>query len=669
MLAGYFRGRFETLVVGGMDVLLAFPPLILVLAVIAFVGQSIFNLTLILGVLSIPAFMRVARAATLTLSRREFVIAAQALGASHARILLRELLPNVILPLFAFFLLGVAVIIVVEGSLSFLGLGVPPPISSWGSMIGEGRESLDIAPRLAFLPAVAMFLTVLSFNLVGDTLAGADRSAAGRAVTDTRAAFGRGCRRSICRRRAAICARWMASISRSAPGSTLGIVGESGCGKTMLSRAILQLLPKKAKLSGRVMFDGQDLVSLDREKLRKLRGRSLAVVFQDPMTSLNPVLTIGTQLIETLQEHLELDLATAKKRSVELLAAVGIPAPEQRLTQYPHQLSGGMRQRVAIAIALSCEPELLIADEPTTALDVTIQAQILDLLAREQRRRHMAMIIITHDLGVVAGRTDEVAVMYAGRVVEQAPTQALFKKMRMPYTEALLAAIPKIDAKPHSVLPAISGRPPDPTRPLKGCSFSPRCRYALARLSRREAAVDRGGNAVASIRLLLSHRDQGRRSRMMQQSVHPSADPLLKVDNLVVEYSVGGKTVHAVSGVSLEIARGETLGLVGESGCGKSTLGRAVLQLRQAVSGKVLFDGNDLTAMHGDPLRKMRQRVQLIFQDPIASLNPRRRIGDIVAEPLVIAGVKDPGEAQATGFRRAHRGRPRSGAGGRTAAA
>jgi peptide/nickel transport system ATP-binding protein len=264
-------------------------------------------------------------------------------------------------------------------------------------------------------------------------------------------------------------------------GRTLGVVGESGCGKTMLSRAILQLLPKKAKLSGRVMFDGQDLLQLSAEKLRKLRGRSLAVVFQDPMTSLNPVLTIGTQLIETLQEHLELGQAAATKRSVELLAAVGIPAPEQRLTQYPHQLSGGMRQRVAIAIALSCEPKLLIADEPTTALDVTIQAQILDLLAREQRRRQMAMILITHDLGVVAGRTDEVAVMYAGRVVERAPTPALFKKMRMPYTEALLAALPRVDAAPHTPLPAIAGRPPDPTRPLKGCSFSPRCRYAVAR--------------------------------------------------------------------------------------------------------------------------------------------------------------------------------------------
>jgi peptide/nickel transport system ATP-binding protein len=213
------------------------------------------------------------------------------------------------------------------------------------------------------------------------------------------------------------------------------------------------------------------------------------VVFQDPMTSLNPVLTIGTQLIETLQEHLELDDATATKRSVELLAAVGIPAPEQRLAQYPHQLSGGMRQRVAIAIALSCEPKLLIADEPTTALDVTIQAQILDLLAREQRRRHMAMIIITHDLGVVAGRTDEVAVMYAGRVVERAPTPALFKKMRMPYTEALLAALPRLDAAPHTPLPAISGRPPDPTRPLPGCSFSPRCRYAVARCQTEKPAL------------------------------------------------------------------------------------------------------------------------------------------------------------------------------------
>jgi len=263
-----------------------------------------------------------------------------------------------------------------------------------------------------------------------------------------------------------------------APGRTLGIVGESGCGKTMLSRAILQLLPKRARLGGRILFEGQDLARLRPAALRRLRGPAIAVVFQDPMSSLNPVLTIGTQIMETLREHLGMDHARAKRRGVELLASVGIPAPEQRMAQYPHQLSGGMRQRVAIAIALSCEPRLLIADEPTTALDVTVQAQILDLLAREQRRRHMAMILITHDLGVVAGRADEVAVMYAGRVVERAPTAELFAGMRMPYTQALLAAIPKLDTAPHTRLPAIAGRPPDPTRPLPGCSFAPRCARA-----------------------------------------------------------------------------------------------------------------------------------------------------------------------------------------------
>ena len=266
-----------------------------------------------------------------------------------------------------------------------------------------------------------------------------------------------------------------------AEGQTLGIVGESGSGKTMLSRAILQLLPPNATLSGRVELGGKELTRLDAEALRRLRGPMVAAVFQDPMTSLNPVLTIGTQIIETLQAHFGTDTVEARRKALELLAEVGIPAPAQRLGQYPHQLSGGMRQRVAIAIALSCEPRLLIADEPTTALDVTVQAQILDLLAREQQTRRMAMILITHDLGVVAGRTDEVAVMYAGRVVERAPTRQLFKAMRMPYTEALFAAIPKMDAPPHAPLAAISGRPPDPMRLPPGCAFAPRCRWATKR--------------------------------------------------------------------------------------------------------------------------------------------------------------------------------------------
>jgi len=284
-----------------------------------------------------------------------------------------------------------------------------------------------------------------------------------------------------------------------APSRSLGIVGESGSGKTMLSRAVLRLLPANAKVTGAARFEGRDLFLLPREALRRLRGRELAVVFQDPMTSLNPVLSVGGQIAEALREHLGLGPRAAMARAVALLAEVGIPEPERRARQYPHQLSGGMRQRVAIAIALSCEPRLLIADEPTTALDVTVQAQILDLLARERQMRQMAMILITHDLGIVAGRTDEVAVMYAGRIVERAPTRALFKEMRSPYAEALMAAIPKLRAAPHTRLAAIGGAPPDPTRLPRGCAFSPRCRYARERCRAEAPALagETGDHAYA----------------------------------------------------------------------------------------------------------------------------------------------------------------------------
>ena len=261
-------------------------------------------------------------------------------------------------------------------------------------------------------------------------------------------------------------------------GRTLGIVGESGCGKTVLSRSLLKLNPIAG---GSVIFDGRDLVAMEEEELNDVRGRDISIVFQDPMTSLNPVLTIGYQIAESLTHHLKMSRAAARTRARELLAAVGIPSPDGRLNEYPHQLSGGMRQRVTIAMALSCEPRLLIADEPTTALDVTVQAQILDLLKQQQRQRGMAMILISHDLGVVAGRTDEIAVMYAGRFVERAPTPVLFDRPRMPYTEALLRAIPRLDQPSHSRLLAIGGRPPDLVEPPPGCRFSPRCGYARDR--------------------------------------------------------------------------------------------------------------------------------------------------------------------------------------------
>jgi peptide/nickel transport system ATP-binding protein len=264
------------------------------------------------------------------------------------------------------------------------------------------------------------------------------------------------------------------------PGVALGIVGESGSGKTMLSRAVLRLLPRTAQVTGRIGFGGRDVRALEAKALRAMRGREMAVVFQDPMTSLNPVLTVGTQITETLHEHFGTPRGAAMARACALLGSVGIPEPEKRLRQFPHELSGGMRQRVAIAIALACEPKLLFADEPTSALDVTVQAQILDLLAAERARRQMALVLITHDLGVVAGRTEELLVMYAGRIMEHGRTREVFKQTRHPYTRALLAAIPRLDRRPHEPLAAIGGTLPDPTNRPPGCAFAPRCPRAEA---------------------------------------------------------------------------------------------------------------------------------------------------------------------------------------------
>lgn len=265
-------------------------------------------------------------------------------------------------------------------------------------------------------------------------------------------------------------------------GRTLGVVGESGSGKSVLSRSIMRLLPRSNVISsGQVLLEGRDITDLPEKELRKLWGNDVSMVFQDPMTALNPVLTIGRQITETLRLHLGMNKRDARDTAIALLAAVRIPEPEKRFNGYPHELSGGMRQRIVIAVALACGPKLLLADEPTTALDVTVQAQILDLLAEQQRDRYMAMILVTHDLGVVAGRADEIMVMYAGRVVERAPTRELFTNLRMPYTEALLSAIPRLDYPSHSRLSAISGRPPDLVSPPKGCAFSPRCPYARPR--------------------------------------------------------------------------------------------------------------------------------------------------------------------------------------------
>jgi peptide/nickel transport system ATP-binding protein len=272
-------------------------------------------------------------------------------------------------------------------------------------------------------------------------------------------------------------------------GRTIGIVGESGCGKSVLSRSIMGLVPSNAHRTGSVRFEGREVLNAKPKVMRNLWGDQMSMVFQDPMTALNPVMRIGKQITESLNEHIDLTRSDADETALSLLQSVGIPEPARRMKQYAHELSGGMRQRVMIAIALACGPKLLFADEPTTALDVTVQAQILDLLQAQQAERTMGMILVTHDLGVVAGRADDIAVMYAGRVVEKAPTRTLFAQMRHPYTEALLQSIPKLEMPSHSRLSAIGGRPPDLVSPPKGCSFAPRCPNAQDRCREEDPAL------------------------------------------------------------------------------------------------------------------------------------------------------------------------------------
>jgi peptide/nickel transport system ATP-binding protein len=270
-------------------------------------------------------------------------------------------------------------------------------------------------------------------------------------------------------------------------GRTLGVVGESGSGKTVLARSIMGLLPKRGTIrEGSVMFDGTELIDLSPKEMRAYWGAQMSMIFQDPMTSLNPVMKVGKQITESIRQHLDVDKQYASELAENLLRSVRIPEPEQRLKEYPHQLSGGMRQRVCIAVALACGPTLLFADEPTTALDVTVQAQVLDLMAQQQRERFMATVLITHDLGVVAGRADESMVMYAGRIVEKASTAVLFRDMKMPYTEALLSSIPKIDEPSHTRLSTIPGRPPDLVNPPAGCKFASRCPYVQERCIEEE---------------------------------------------------------------------------------------------------------------------------------------------------------------------------------------
>ncbi|MEU7580920.1 ABC transporter ATP-binding protein [Streptomyces sp. NPDC041068] len=440
-----------------------------------------------------------------------------------------------------------------------------------------------------------------------------------------------------------------------APGEALGIVGESGCGKTMTALSVLGLLPPGGQVTGgRVLFDGRDLAAAPAPVLQDVRGNTVGMVFQDPLTSLNPTMTIGAQVVEPLLLHRPgIGRKEAWTRAEEMLRLVGMPQPAERMKAYPHQLSGGMRQRVAIAMALVCEPKLLIADEPTTALDVTTQHQILELVDDLRARLGMAMILVTHDLGVIAHRVDRVAVMYAGKVAEQSDVRGLFARPRHRYTEALFAALPERAADSGTELHTIPGLPPNLGVRPTGCRFAPRCAFATDECRDTEPQPVDDEVQGAEHRFACFHPvpvSAASEADVVVPAPAPATGTpgavLLELDSLVKEFplkggpfSRGRGTVSAVGGVSLTIRKGETFGMVGESGCGKTTLGRIVAGLEKPTGGAVRFEGADPSRMSRSRRRAHRRRVQLMFQDSTAAMDPRMRVGEILREPLVIQGV------------------------------
>jgi peptide/nickel transport system ATP-binding protein len=457
-------------------------------------------------------------------------------------------------------------------------------------------------------------------------------------------------------------------------GECVGLVGESGCGKTTVGLSVMKLLPNVGHvIGGTIELLGRDLAPLTEKEMCKVRGNQVGMVFQDPLTSLNPTMTIGDQIAESVRLHQGASKGAGRSRALEALRLVEVPNAEQRLDAYAHQLSGGLRQRVMIAMALVCSPKLLIADEPTTALDVTIQAQILDLIDRLRRELQMSVILITHDMGVIAERADRVIVMYAGRIAESTTTEELFTDMRHPYAEALLASVSKLDQDPSVRLVSIPGLPPDLSRPIAHCRFAARCRYTqddcrerepelvpatdsspdhLAAcfhqvgvdpetMAKRPDAVAMAADLSVKVDEVALARHQARADALRHAPVLVQVEHVVKefpvTSGAIVQRKIG--TVKAVSDITLAIRQGETFGLVGESGCGKTTMGRMVVALETPTSGAIAFEGQDITGLDSRALRRRRRDMQMMFQDPYASLDPRMRVGSILREPLKVQNV------------------------------
>ncbi|GAA2485304.1 dipeptide ABC transporter ATP-binding protein [Winogradskya humida] len=665
-VAGYFGGRFERILLFAVDLLLIFPAFLIISIISPRLRGG--GWVALIGLLAIFSWMisaRVVRTLTISLKERQFVQAAQFMGVRPLTVIVRHILPSTASFLIIDATIAVGGAVMTETSLSYFGFGVQLPDVSLGTLIADGTPSAVTYPWIFFFPAVLLVVFVVAVNLVGDGL----RDAIDPTSGSNRAAARAKPRRTVTTPGpltddAVLDIRdlHVAFPSADGPvpvlrgvdvtvrrGEVLGIVGESGSGKSVTALATLGLLPAEATVTGSISVTGEQIIGAGPRTLTRLRGARVAIVFQDSLSAFTPVYRIGEQIAEAVLAHRDVDRATARKRAVELLALVGIPDPEIRAQAFPEEFSGGMRQRAMIAMAIANDPDLILADEPTTALDVTVQAQILDVLRTAQRETGAALVLISHDLGVIARMADRVAVMYAGRVVESATAAQLFARPLMPYTLGLIGALPTLGDGRHRPLVPIPGRPPAP-RDHTGCPFADRCPMAEAACRTAEPELLRVHDHTVACRRAEEIADKA----MTPAEVYgigaqplPTGTPgdatVLDVRGLVKTFAQHrGKifkrrtgTVYAVDGIDLHIRRGETLALVGESGCGKSTTLHEILRLAPPQAGTIELLGHRLdSTLRPADRAALRGDVQLVFQDPMASLDPRLTVGDIIAEPM-----------------------------------
>ncbi len=519
IVAGYFGGRTDNLIMRGVDMLMAFPYILLALAIVAALGPGLLNALIAVAAVNIPFFARNIRGITVGIAHKEFIDAARLAGKGHGRILLTEVLPNVVPVIVIAMSTTIGWMILETAGLSFLGLGSQPPQADLGSMLGEARSALITNPHTSVVPGVMIFVIVMSINLLGDGVRDAlDPRLRSGALTRPRPATAvrregpvpEGPGRGVLEVKSLetqfhVGSRVYRAVNEVslgiAPGECLGLIGESGSGKSVTALSVMGLVasPPGVITGGAVYHAGEDLVGASHGRLRALRGDKVAYIFQDPLSTLHPLIRVGEQLAEAIRVHHPLPRSVLRARVLDLLKSVRIPNPEGRIDAFPHELSGGMRQRVGIAMALANEPELIIADEPTTALDVTVQAQILSLLDDLRRERGLAILFITHDFGVVAQMCDRVAVMYGGRIVEEGPTGDMLAAPAHPYTRRLIACVPELGGG-RRALEAIPGLPPAVDDLPPGCAFAPRCDKAQEAC--RAAPVEMTGDGARRVRCL-----------------------------------------------------------------------------------------------------------------------------------------------------------------------